>query len=391
MTPAAFVPQEILERIFRHAATGRLDVPSKAWHLSCYPFSDTIMAIGQVPLVNRHWNEAATRILYWELVVSELPQEGRFATLSKFALLTSTLEHSPRLQTHVRSLRLNTWIMESYDREKFESLKLRILRCCPLVQQIWIHGWMPSYLDQFRTTIATFTNLRYLSIHPFRDYRIPFSFFEGLETMIRGWPNLEHLNIGGRVITDDGGNSVRSTRNPPNNKSVARLTLYGLSPLERFTCIIPNLVELSLLVHGDPILLLLRAQRWKHTLRRLKLSVGLAIADTQWRAVMMALCGFKRLQRLIIRAVFPLILLEFPETLEKITFMVRSEDLPVLFYFLDQKLPRSIRTVKFAANYPRESAQEARCDLESTLRVFCEKRRWKWLVHDSYRYWISSS
>lgn len=391
MTPAAFAPQEILERIFRHAATGILDVPSKSWRLRCFPDSDATKAIGQVPLVNRHWNEAATRILYWELVVNELRQEERSATSSKTALLMRTLEQSPRLQAHVRSLRLNTRTMDINNREIFEWLKLRILRCCPLVQHIWIHGWVPSLLDLFRTTIATFTNLRYLSIQPFIEYRIPFSSFEGLEAMMRGWPNLERLSIGGRVIADDDSDSVRSTQNPPINKFVARLTLYGPNCLEGFTRIIPNLVELSLSMRGDPNLFLLHAQRWKHTLRRLKLSVRLAITETQWRAVMMALCGFKGLQRLRIRALFPLTLLSLPETLEKIRFIVRNKDLPILFHVLDQKLPRSIRTVKFSANYPHASAQEARCDLESALQAFCEKRRWKWLVYDSYRYCISSS
>ena len=322
--------------------------------------------------------------------MNELRQEEISATLSKIALLTITLEQSPRLQAHVRSLCLNTLSTDVYDQEMFEWLKLRILRCCPLVQHIWIHGTL-SLLDQFRTTIATFTGLRYLSIQPSRDHSNPFSSFEGLEAMIGGWPNLKRLSIGGRVITDDGGDSIRSIQNPPINKSIARLTLYGSSCLEGFTRIIPNLVELSLSTRDDPMLALLHAQRWKHTLRRLKLLVRLAINDTQWREVMMALRGFKELRRLRIRALFPLTLLELPEALEKITFTARFQDLPILFDILHQKLPRSIRAVKFAANYPYGSAEVARCDLESALQAFCEKRGWKWLVHDSYRYWIFSS
>src|SRR5258706_7586144 len=100
MTPAAFAPQEILERILRHAATGTLDVPSKSWRLRCFPYGDATKAIGQVPLVNRHWDKAATRILYWELTVNEQEQEERPAAIPKNGLLMRTLEQSPRLQAH---------------------------------------------------------------------------------------------------------------------------------------------------------------------------------------------------------------------------------------------------------------------------------------------------
>ncbi len=391
MTPAAFAPQEILERILRHAATGTLDVPSKSWRLRCFPYGDATKAIGQVPLVNRHWNKAATRILYWELTVNEREQEERPAAIPKNALLMRTLEQSPRLQAHVRSLHLNTWTTDINDGEKFESLKLRILRCCTLVQHIWIHGWVPYLPNQFHTTIATFTGLRYLSIRSFKYYTNSFCSLEGLEVMMRGWPNLERLNILGSAIIDGGGDSVRSTQPPPINKHVTRLTLVDPCRLEGFTRIIPNLAELSLLLRSDPKLPLLHTQRWKHTLRCLKLSMRFALTDTEWQAVMMVLCGFERLQRLRIRALFPLVLLELPDTLEKITFIVRSEDLPVLFDVLDQKLPRSIRKVKFAVNYPFTNAEKAQCDLESALRAFCENRKWKWLVLDSYRFLISSS
>jgi hypothetical protein len=391
MTSAASAPQEILERILRHAATGALDVPPKSWRLRYFPTKNATKAIGQVPLVNRHWNEAATRILYWELVVNELRQEKGSVTLSRNDLLTRTLEESPRLQAHVRSLRLNTWTTDINDREKLEWSSLRILRCCPLVQHIWIHGWIPPLLDEFHTTIATFTSLRYLSIQAFTDYRDPFCSFEGLEAMMKGWPNLERLNVGGRVITDDGSDNVQSTPNPLMNKHVTRLTLFDLNCLEGFTTITPNLAELSLWVRGDPKPFLLHAQKWKHTLRCLKLAVRLATTDAQWRAMMIALCGFERLQRLRIRALFPLALLELPDTLEEIKFMVRSEDLPVLFHILDQKLPPSIRTVKFGVNYPHTSTLNAPRDLELELRAFCEKRKWKWLVYNSHRFRISTS
>ena len=391
MSPATFAPQEILERILRHAATGTLDVPSKPWQLRCSPYSDASKAIGQVPLVNRHWNEAATRILYWQLVVYERGQEEIPAVLSKNALLTRTLEQSPRLRIHVRSLHLNTWTTDINDREKFKWLNLRILRCCTLLQHLWIRGWIPSLLNQFHTTIATFTGLRYLSIRSYEDDWDPFCSFDGLEAMMRGWPNLEYLNISGRVITDDGGDSVRSTQPPPMTKHGARLILYDPSHLEGSTHITPNLTELSLSQRDDPTLFLLHAQRWKRTPRCLKLWVGRGMNDAQWRAVMMALCGFERLQGLIIQTLFPLALLELPDTLEEITFVVGSEDLPVLFDVLDQKLPRSIRKVKFVVNYLHTSAEKAQCDLEPALRAFCNKRKWKWLVHGLHGYSISSS
>jgi hypothetical protein len=391
MASAASAPQEILERIFRHAASGALDVPSKSWRLRHFPNNKATKAISQVPLVNQHWNEAATRVLYWELVVIELPREGVFAIPSRNALLTRTLEGSPRLRAHVRSLCLNTWTMDMNDREKSEGLSLRIFRCCPLVQHVWIHGWIPSLLDKIRSTIATFIGLRFLSIHSFIGYNDPFCSFETLETMMKGWPKLEYLNIGGQVVTDDGGDSVQSTRNLPVNKHFTRLTLFDVNRLEGFTRITPNLVELSLWIGGDPEPFLLHAQRWKHTLRCLKIWVRSATTDTQWRAEIVALCGFEKLQRLRIRNLFPLTLLELPDTLEKIKFTVRSTDLPILFDVLDQKLPHSIRTVTFGVDYPHASTKNAQRDLESELRAFCEKRKWKWLVYHPYRYRISTS
>lgn len=397
MASAASAPQEILERIIRYAATGALDVPSKSWRPRYFPSKNATQAIRQVPLVNRHWNEVATRILYWGLVVNELRQEESSVTLSRNDLLTRSLEESPRLQAHVRSLRLNTWTTNINDRGQLEWSSLRLLRCCPFVQHIWIHGWIPPLLDEFHTTIAAFTALRYLSIQAFTDYRDPFCSFERLEAMMKGWPNLERLNIGGRVITDDddGNDSARSSQSPPMNKHTARLTLFDLSCLEGFTHITPNLVELSLWIRGDPKPFLLHAQKWKHTLRCLKLSVRLATTDTQWRAMMMALCGFERLQRLRIRALFPLALLELPDTLEEIKFMVRSVDLLVLFDILDQRLPHSIRTVKISVNYPHTSTTNAQRDLErdleSDFRAFCKKRQWKWLVYNSHKFRISTS
>ena len=389
MSPAAFAPQEILERIFRHAATGTLDVPSKSWRLRGYPNNDASKAIGQVPLVNRHWNEPATRILYWQLVLNE-GDEDTPAASPKDALLRRTLEQSPRLQAHVRSLRLNTWTGDINKGEKLKWSNLRILRCCTLLQHLWIFGWIPSLLNQFHTTIATFTGLRYLSIRSYKNDRIIFCSFKELEAMMRGWPNLERLNIQGRVVTDNGGESVRSTQSPPIPKHVTRLILYGPSPLEGFTLIIPNLAELSLSMGDDPTLFLLHAQRWNRTLRCLKLWTRRAITETQWSAVMMAICGFERLQILSIQGSFPLALLELPDTLEEFTFMVRSGGLPVLFDVLDQKLPRPIRKVKFEASYPYRSLKTQH-DLESALQVFCDKRKWKWRVHDYHVYLITSS
>jgi hypothetical protein len=37
--------------------------------------------------------------------------------------------------------------------------------------------------------------------------------------------------------------------------------------------------------------------------------------DTQWQAIMTALCGLERLQQLRVRNLFPLTLLELPDTL----------------------------------------------------------------------------
>jgi len=94
---------------------------------------------------------------------------------------------------------------------------------------------------------------------------------------------------------------------------------------------------------------------------------------------MMALCGFEKLQRLGIQTQFPLTLLELPNTLENFKLMVRSIDLPVLLDILDQKLPRSIQTVKLGVDYP--FTWYPRHGLESGLRAFCKKRRWEWLVY----------
>jgi hypothetical protein len=210
MSPAAFAPQEILERILPSRSHWHTRCPFKVVAASLLPHEKCLKGHRPGPLVNRHWNEAATRILYWELVVNELGQEETPAALSKNALLTRTLEQSPRLQAHVRSLRLITWTTDN-DREKLKWLNLRILRCCTLLQHLWIHGWIPSLLNQFHTTIATFTRLRYLSIQAFTDYRDPFCSFEGLEAMMRGWPNLERLEFGA-ALSPTTGDSVRSTQ-----------------------------------------------------------------------------------------------------------------------------------------------------------------------------------
>jgi len=210
--------------------------------------------------------------------VDEPRQDERSA---RNALLTRTLEESPRLQAQVRSLHLNTWTIN--DRERLEWLSLRILRCCPLVQRLCIRGWIPSLLDEFHTTIATFTGLRYLYIRSFIGCMDPFCSFERLEAMMKGWPNLEHLEIRGRVVTGDGGDSIRGTQHPPMNKHFTRLTVFRLScfGLGHFTHLTPNLVELSLGMVGDPLPVLLHAQKWKHTLRRLKVKVISRITYTQ--------------------------------------------------------------------------------------------------------------
>ena len=391
-TSAASAPLEILERILRYAAFGVLDVPSKSWRLRHFVDNNAVNAIRQIPLINRHWNEAATRILYWKLDVNECRREGRSAILSRNALLTRTLEESPRLQAHVHSLCLNAWTMDINDREELEGSSVRILRCCPLVQHLWITGWIPSFLDDVHMTITTFTRLRYLSVHSFSDYRDPFCSFERLEVMMNGWPNFEHLNLGGDVVTDDSGDSVRSAPKPPMKKHITRLILSGPRSLEGFTYVVPNLVELSLWTCEEPDLFLLYAQRWKRTLRCLKFRLGSATTEIEWQAVMMALRGFEKLHQLRIRNHFPLTLLSLPDTLEKVKFTVRNIDLPILFDVLDQKLPHSIKTVVFGVEYLHAiHTENAQSDLEQELRAFCEKRHWKWLVYHPHRYRISTS
>jgi len=72
--------------------------------------------------------------------------------------------------------------------------------------------------------------------------------------------------------------------------------------------------------------------------------------------------------------------------------MVRYRDIPILFDVLDQKLPRSIKTITFGLDYPRENHTEnAQRNLELELRAFCEKRQWKWLICYPNRYRISTS
>jgi len=393
MTSAASAPPEILERIFRYAAFGALDVPSKSWRLHYYLSGNNVAnAIGPLPLVNRRWNVPATRILYWELDVNEQRREGRSTIMSRNALLTRTLEESPHLQPYVHSLCLNAWTIHTSDRERFEGSSLPILRCCPLVQHLWINGWIPTLLDDIHTTIATFTRLRFLSIHSSSCYRDLFCSFERLEAMMKGWPNLQHLDVGGDIFTSHNGDSLRSTRNPPMKRHITRLILSGLSSLQGFTHIIPNLVELSLWTCNQPDLFLLHAPRWKCTLRCLKFLLDLTTTDTQWQAVMMVISGFENLQKLRIRNHFPLTLLSLPDTLQKVKFMVRYRDIPILFDVLDQKLPHSIKTIIFEVVYSHENHTEnAQRNLELELRAFCEKRQWKWLVYHPHRYRISTS
>jgi len=319
MTSAASAPPETLERIFRYAVFGALDVPSKPWQPCYFGGYGAANAIGQVPLVNQHWNAPATRILYWELNVHEQEDKGRPTIMLRNTLLRRTLEESPHLQTHVRSLYVNLGTVDIKDREVLDGSSLPILRCCPLVQHLGISGWIPTILDDIHTTIATFTRLRYLYIRPSSAYCDPFfCSFERLEAMMKGWPNLEHLGIGDDVVTSHNGDNLRSTRNPPMNRHITRLTLLGLSSLQGFTHIIPNLVGLSLWTFNQPPdLFLLHAPRWKRTLRCLKFVLGLTDTDTQWQAVMMAISGFENLQQLKIRNFFPLTLLELPDTYRK--------------------------------------------------------------------------
>jgi len=393
MTSAASAPPEILERIFRYAAFGALDVPSKSWRIRYYFSGNNVAnAIGQLPLVNRRWNVPATRILYWELDVNEQRREGRSTTMSRNALLAKALEESPHLQPYVRSLCLNAWTIDTNNREELEGWTLLILRCCPLVQRLWINGWIPTLLDDVHTTIATFTRLRYLSIQSYSGYHDPFCSFERLEAIMKGWPNLDHLDVGGGVVAGHNGDSLRSTRNPPMKRHITRLILSGLSSLQGFTHIIPNLVELSLWTCDQPDLFLLHVPRWKRTLRCLKFLLSLTTTDTQWQAVMMVICGFENLQKLNIRNNFPLTLLSLPDTLQKVKFTVRCRDIPILFDVLDQKLPCSIKTIIFGVESSHENHTEnAQRNLELELRVFCEKRQWKWLVYHPHRYRISTS
>jgi len=398
MTSEASAPPEILERIFRYAAFGALDVPSESWQLRYYFAGNNVAnAIGQLPLVNRRWNVPATRVLYWELDVNEQRREGRSTVMSRNALLRRTLEESPHLQPYVRSLCLNAWTIDTKDLEGLEGWGLLILRCCPLVQHLWINGWIPTLLDDVHTTIATFTRLRFLSIHSSPGHRDPFCSFERLEAMMEGWPNLEHLGVGGDVVTGHNGDNLQSTRNPPMKRHITRLILSGLSSLQGFTHVIPNLVELSLWTRDQRDLFLLHAPRWKYTLRCLKFLLGLTDTNTQWQAVMMVIGGFENLQRLRIRNNFPLTLLELPDTLQKVKFTVRYRDIPILFDVLDQKLPRSIKTIIFGVEYShilhrhKDHTENAQRNLERELRTFCEKRQWKWLVYNPHRYRISTS
>ena len=175
-------------------------------------------------------------------------------------------------------------------------------------------------------------------------------------------------------------------------KHITRLVLSGLSSLEGFTYIVPNLMELSIWTCEEPDLFLLHAQRWKRTLRCLKFRLRSATTEAEWQAVMTALCGFEGLHQLRIRNQFPLTLLELPDTLEKVKFTVRNIDLPILFDVLDRKLPRSIKTVVFGVEYIHAiHSEKAQSDLEQELRAFCERRQWKWLVYHPHRYRISTS
>ena len=187
MTSAASAPPETLERIFRYAVFGALDVPSKPWQPCYFGGYGAANAIGQVPLVNQHWNAPATRILYWELNVHEQEDKGRPTIMLRNTLLRRTLEESPHLQTHVRSLYVNLGTVDIKDREVLDGSSLPILRCCPLVQHLGISGWIPTILDDIHTTIATFTRLRYLYIRPSSAYCDPFfCSFERLEAMVKG-------------------------------------------------------------------------------------------------------------------------------------------------------------------------------------------------------------
>ena len=379
---AASAPPEILERIFRFAITGELDVPSKAWQLRHSGVRNY-----QVPLVNRHWNGPATRILYWQLHVIERLMEWKWRTN---ALLARTLEESPRLQVHVRTLYLDVRVRSGKYEEQVGGLSVRILRCCPLVQHLWIFGRTPSLLDGVLTAITTFTKLRYLYVSSYMND--PFCSFARLEAMMDGWPNLERLKVEGDIITDDSGHITQSDSKPPMETYIPRLDLARAPrSLEGFTRIVPNLGELSLESCQEPDLFLPHLQKWKSTLRCLKLRLTTPEAD--WEAITTGLCVFERLHKLVIRGKFPLRFLklsELPDTLEELKLMVRRIDLPILFEVLGQKLPHSIQTVDFCADYGVDS-DDPRRDIVQELHAFCEKRHWKYIFCNWRRHRISIS
>ena len=108
--------------------------------------------------------------------------------------LASTLSTSPHLGSLVRRLNLGTW---GHDFET-TTYHIEILRGCPLVEDVKIHGYNGYLLEEYRRVVASLKNLRTLNIssHCLAD-RENGSFINGEEllVMLQGFPCLEQLGL----------------------------------------------------------------------------------------------------------------------------------------------------------------------------------------------------
>jgi hypothetical protein len=110
------------------------------------------------------------------------------------ANLASTLATSPHLGSLVRRLTLGTWVHDFGT----TTHHIEILRGCPLVEDVKIHGYNGYLLEEYRPVVASLKNLRTLNISRYcLADRENDSFISGDElfVMVKGFPCLEQLGV----------------------------------------------------------------------------------------------------------------------------------------------------------------------------------------------------
>jgi hypothetical protein len=108
--------------------------------------------------------------------------------------IASTLSTSPHLGSLVRRINLGTWVHD------FETTTyhIEILRGCPLVEDVKIHGYNGYLLEEYRPVVASLKNLRTLNISRYclaDQENVSFIDGEELLVMVKGFPRLEQLGV----------------------------------------------------------------------------------------------------------------------------------------------------------------------------------------------------